>query len=904
MNNLKKYFLLFLASLLCSVANAGDVLSIRQANLLKEEGKKAFEDRNYIMAIQKLEPATIAYKKFGKVYDFLLCSEWLSRSYEQVGSYNEAIRVKEAQIEVHMLAYSNKDADYSMHIGYLAHLYGLVGDYNGAIVLAKESMNLKKDLFGDESDEYVTALNNVAYYYCCLGNYDVATSYIKISEEIIIKTKGDKSKEHATCLNYLASVCFRFEIYEWALDLETKCVDILSHFKNDDDYYVALQNLALYKYKANHNDIVEAVELTKQSIEIQKRKGKTTNPFYGIALCNLMSFYVESSQYEMAEKYGMEAMELYRKLYGENHPNITTLLVNLSALYVNSNQEQKAVEYIIRTTEHYYLQTKNTFKNLTKRERDYYWLRYEPWCMYKLPEYALKMKNDKLNGCLYDACLFSKGLLLNSEIEISEIIKSSGNQQLIDVFIELQRLNNEINILSQSPDKSMLVDMDSLRVLANLKEQQLIEESSEYGDFTRNLNIRWENIQDKIDENDVAIEFFMLPHSKKGNIYAALLIRKGWASPKMVKLDFNDSILDQNYLYISKSIWQPLLTYMNDVENIYFAPIGLLHSLPIESIPLKDNGELISDKYNLFRLSSTRELAFENHLPKGHDAVLYGGIKYNTDLSTLMENVGQNNYAYNVDEKPNGNIDDLDLTHLRGSMNGLKELPGTKREIEQIISIINNTSSIFNVENYTGAKGTETSFKLLSGQNKKIIHIATHGFYLGDDNKKLSDMALEAASMMGHDFNDVRSVEDKSLTRCGLFFAGADNVLLGEDIPEGFDDGVLTAQEISTLDLRGLELVTLSACHTAQGDIMNDGVFGLQRGFKKAGAKSILMSLWEVNDEATCLLMTEFYKNWIAKGKNKHDALELAKQTVRSHKEKDWDNPKYWAAFILLDALD
>ena len=117
-------------------------------------------------------------------------------------------------------------------------------------------------------------------------------------------------------------------------------------------------------------------------------------------------------------------------------------------------------------------------------------------------------------------------------------------------------------------------------------------------------------------------------------------------------------------------------------------------------------------------------------------------------------------------------------------------------------------------------------------------------------------------------------------------------------------DGVLTAHEISQLDLSGLQLLSLSACQTAEGDITSDGVFGLQRGFKKAGAQSILMSLWKVDDEATCILMTEFYRNWISEGKTKHDALEAAKQTVRLHTERGWDDPKYWAAFILLDGLD
>ena len=132
--------------------------------------------------------------------------------------------------------------------------------------------------------------------------------------------------------------------------------------------------------------------------------------------------------------------------------------------------------------------------------------------------------------------------------------------------------------------------------------------------------------------------------------------------------------------------------------------------------------------------------------------------------------------------------------------------------------------------------------------------------------------------------------------------AGAQNYLNGDDIPEGADDGILTSKEISTLDLRGLDLVTLSACETGLGDITSDGVFGLQRGFKKAGANTILMSLWKVDDEATSKLMIEFYSNWIGKKMTKHDALEAAKKTVRE--TKGWEDPKFWAPFILLDGLD
>ena len=115
------------------------------------------------------------------------------------------------------------------------------------------------------------------------------------------------------------------------------------------------------------------------------------------------------------------------------------------------------------------------------------------------------------------------------------------------------------------------------------------------------------------------------------------------------------------------------------------------------------------------------------------------------------------------------------------------------------------------------------------------------------------------------------------------------------------DDGVLTAQEISRLDLRGVDLVVLSACKTGNGDLnQGEGVFGLQRGFKKAGVQTIVMSLWEVDDEATQILMTAFYDN-LLQGQSKRDAFQNAQRTLRQYNNGSYDEPRYWAAFILLD---
>ena len=149
-----------------------------------------------------------------------------------------------------------------------------------------------------------------------------------------------------------------------------------------------------------------------------------------------------------------------------------------------------------------------------------------------------------------------------------------------------------------------------------------------------------------------------------------------------------------------------------------------------------------------------------------------------------------------------------------------------------------------------------------------------------------------------------RPVEDKPMTRSGLLFSGCNHVIHHEQIPDGEEDGILTAQEITMLDLRGLDLVVLSACQTGLGDIISgEGVLGLQRGFKKAGAKTILMSLDKVNDEATRILMVEFYRNLMS-GKTKYQSLKDAQHYLRKVENGKYDAPKYWASFIMLDGLN
>ena len=183
-----------------------------------------------------------------------------------------------------------------------------------------------------------------------------------------------------------------------------------------------------------------------------------------------------------------------------------------------------------------------------------------------------------------------------------------------------------------------------------------------------------------------------------------------------------------------------------------------------------------------------------------------------------------------------------------------------------------------------------------------MLHISTHGYFYSIQRFYEGNIPIPNIAQSGLNIYQ-NKWEEHSMSRTGLIFSGVSDVVTDNETIND-DDGYLSGLEIEKLNFKNLDLLVLSACETGLGDTFDsDGVLGLQRAFKLAGAQSIMMSLWKVDSEATILLMNEFYRHYL-NGKSKQQALQAAKNYLRNYKEEDYSSPKYWAAFVLLDALD
>ena len=710
--------------------------------------------------------------------------------------------------------------------------------------------------------------------------------------------------------------------------------DLADYYFNINDYQNALKyyeksgsKYGVAKSLAALGDYLKAIGFLKKQIENDKGGYITIsldveqrNGPYDTWLCDLASYYNQLGQYDNALVYEGKHRKMSRFESAKSY-------YNQGVAYVGKMQLDSAICYLLKAEEIYRIQHQSkqhafvlakllscylhtgeydkieyyideliksasndllsSFSDLTYNERSKYIELYSRLLGEQIPMYMYYVPTDKLEALAYDALLLIRGALLNSENNLRRVINERHDASLNKIWEELKA---DRYILSKEIEKDSLsrkLNVDSLQKVIYSLEDSLIVKCKEYGDITRSMKLKWKDIQQHLAPNDIALEFLSFPINNDSVVYVVLSLRKDSEYPKMINLfeekqltGFPDS-LHYQCKEMADLVWKPLIPELEGVKNIYFSPSGALYNIGIEYLPGMED-------YNIYRLSSTRELVTGGKTKTKNRAVLYGGLNYDArfEKSAIEKSIVMLDEIF----KERANVRGMGL---RG---GKEYLEHTKEEIDIIAEEFDKVKWECLID--SAAMGTEESFKALSGKNIGCLHIATHGFYYAKedaDNARYKFMLID---------NDMISAEDKALTRSGLLMSGANHILEDEELPDNVEDGILTAKEIADIDLRGLNLVVLSACQTGLGDIsQGEGVFGLQRGFKKAGANSILMSLWEVNDEATQILMTQFYKNLVS-GQSKRQSLHSAQKYLREYNNGRFNEPKYWAAFILLDGIN
>jgi len=825
--------------------------SVLIATVQKWIAKKYYIVDNYLNAIKYCDIALSTLYNIGdstsEEYAEILS---LKCKYQQANGQESDAIVSGLKAKMLYDSLNVKSLIYAELLSDLSCAYGMVYNYEESVRLQKIAIAIF-----DELEEWISlseGYSRISNYYRNVEDSEKAEFYIKKAIDTL--NKHDDAQQIVASLAEAQTNPLIIKQSTLAL------VDQRINY-NKSNY---LQILASIYQK--ENKMSDAISVEKESGVILMDMGDEES--YANHLISLSVYYLEDKQYDNAINCVEQCMQILSK-----HRWLSLALPKMlqSKIFYEKGDIEKAIIYARTAISLSELSDEIDCKTTAQSVLSNYYLKNHniPKAEENMSE-LLDFLKEKISSEVEEMNITQKQRMWNKYennfLMYRNIIENSNRDAAL-----LSKLYNYILF-----SKSLLLDTEIQKIV----------------DGFERLRVRWEDIQQQLSDRDVAIEFISTAEDSIYNTYHALIVDKNRTSPQMITL-YKESDLEiikqtntQNIIdIVGNLIWRPIMKQYKEVENIYFSPDGIINILPIENSIVDGVGEMM-EHYNLYRLSSTKEIVFRNKELSPNNAILYGGLDY--DMFTKEATNSTNEKKYSL---------------LRGinARGGFDPLMSTIEEVNEISDLLKNRK--ISTTLYTGVDGTEDSFKNLSGKNVNMLHLSTHGMYVGPNNveQKRKENNFKFLELITNEKDPVK--EDIVLTHSFLVMSGGNSLSRHEIAGSGMNDGILTAFEISKTDLSKVDLVVLSACETGLGDIDNGGVYGLQRGFKKAGVNTILMSLDKVDDEATKILMVEFYKNLMS-GKTKYQSLRNAQKYLRTVENGKYDDPKYWASFIMLDGLN
>ena len=515
--------------------------------------------------------------------------------------------------------------------------------------------------------------------------------------------------------------------------------------------------------------------------------------------------------------------------------------------------------------------------------------------------YTLTKELKSLKTDSFETNLLLKNLSLRNQQRIKTSILNSGDTVLTSQYEQFISNKKQIQKMQESATTVAPEALEKITNETEVLEKELVRKSALFAESKNAMSVSFDQIKNKLKPNEVVIDLVAFDYYNKkwtdSIVYGAFVVKKEYDAPKFIplfeqkQLEFllhkNKNQADStriNTQYTNKAIsdlfLQPLEYELKGCTSVYLSPAGLGHQVNFKALPLSDN-ETFGGKYKIHLLGSTAELVTykDSRIQKNTEIIAFGAIDYNKRDTNQKEE----------DLLPTVITDPVIVSNQRGVNDNFGYLTGTKTEIKQIETQTKQLG--FTTALFSDRYATEESIKKLDGKKTPfVLHLATHGFFFEDPKRELNDGFSE------NNTSKFFKESDNPMMRSGLLFAGANKYWGKTTAKPTSDDGILTASEISNLDLGACELVVLSACETGLGEIKgSEGVFGLQRAFKMAGVKNIIMSLWKVPDTQTAELFGVFYGEYLS-GKSIHEAFQLAQAAMKAKYE-----PYYWAGFVLLE---
>ncbi len=753
--------------------------------------------------------------------------------------------------------------------------------------LFRSTIAIREKLFGENYPGVAKALSDYGLFLYGGGDYQNALAVLERSLAISEKVLPPKNRQIGIVLNNLGLV-------EWRNGEPSKArgyyLRALSIFEEADgplsDGVASISHNLGILFKED-NDLIRAEEFYTKALEIlEKLYGEN---YHGTAnaLSSLGILYQSSEQYDRAEKFFARALAVNEVIRGPYDYYTTLSLRSLARVYAAKGEIERAIEFQTRIAD---IEEKIMPVNLSigsERQKIAYYGRLQTFDRVITLSAVTAPMNELASELAATTIFRRKGRILDALAENTSALRNRFEKEDQKLLDRLSDVNSRLSglLLSGQQKDSIEAFQGKVRTLENEREsieEEISRVSSGYYQPSKPVTIS--AIQAALPKNAALVEFAVYrPYNWKTTNdetgygeprYIAYVLREsgklawkdlGASKPidtaikefRLALRDPQNSDVQKKSRAVDEKVMQPIRHILGDAIHLLVAPDGQLNLIPFEALVDEKNRYLV-ETFSVTYLTSGRDLLRKrSDLKTTTEPLLISnplfGVYDSSEVSAESETVSRKEDTKSLSEQD------------RFLRSYFSPMAGTATETREIQTLYPDARSL------TGDRATE--FELKKTTAPKILHIATHGFFLADEDKA-----------------DDSSGPENPLLRSGLALAGA-NQAKSEN-----DDGILTALEASGLNLWGTKLVVLSACDTGLGEVKNgEGVFGLRRAFTLAGTESLMMSLWAVSDYATRELMINYYKN-LKLGMGRSDALrkvqlEMLKKPNRKH-------PFYWASFI------
>ncbi len=819
---------------------------------------------------------------------------WRNEKYDSAKvQYKEALNIQKLLIGKNNIEYRN-------NLGLIANLFSAHHDFSEAVNLYEEYKEIEAEVLGKKSFRYAFGLNGLADVYKRIGAFNESEKLYLQVLDIMRHDSITESIEYVQSLHSLASVYRLDEKFDNARTTMKEAAGYTAKFKGKQNILYAEGLMLLASINSDEGKYKESIDLNKEALKIIKIKAGENSTRYSGCINNLAIDYKNIHDYKNAELLYLESIKIARNNLMIDPIRYNDVLLNIGNYYDEVGNYNIAEKYYNELFALKIIYLEKNFIWMSNEQRQKFWNNESDFFNF-LNSFVVKSisQNPQLSQLSFNSNLFAKSILLETANSLKEQVQKSSDISIKKIYNELVVSRTIYNkVVSEGSDDKVFVfslanQVDSLDKLLSMKITSII-------DYKRVFSLTWKDVQSNMTDDEALIEFARYYDDNDGAFgYLGLIVKKGDKYPALVKLCSEDELKrfspEKELSDLYSLLWKPISGKLTGIKKIYYTPAGLINNIPLQALYVEKDGvkEYLMDKFSLNQLISTRYLALglkqKEQEPIETSIALFGGVDYEAINSTKTDEMNaedQSSFILNYVLVSRGNKDSL--------RSGLEYLPGTKKEVEDIAFVLKQNK--WDVSIATEKNASENSIKSFSEENSKsILHIATHGFAIAE-RTEYNEKGLKEIKRGYEKY----TASDNPMIRSGLLLSGANWTWQGKGdtiLKMTNEDGVLTAYELSQLDLSKTKLVVLSACQTGKGAMQgSEGTFGLKRALKLAGVENMIVSLWDVPDEPTMEMMTLFYTE-LANTKKPVSSFETAQKAMRL---KYPDEPKMWAGFVFV----